>query len=80
LLAPFFSFGKETAAGHFPVLRGEASHDKLRWVGPWFASRCLVKLSLAANMHSPPLTKPGLRRDAVSFRTMSKPFYRPCPA
>jgi uncharacterized membrane protein len=68
------------AAGHCPVLRGQASHNKLRWIGPWFASRCLVKLSLVGSTHSPPLTKPGRRRDAVPLRTVSKPFYRPCPA
>jgi len=71
---------KATAAERSPVLPGEASHNKFRWIGPWYASRCPVKLSLVANMHSPPLTNPGLRRDAVPFRTVSKPFYRPCPA
>ena len=63
-----------------PFYGVKLGHNRFRWIGPWFASRCLVKLSLVANMHSPPLTNPGLRRDAVSFRTMSKPFYRPCPA
>jgi hypothetical protein len=79
LLAPSLQSRKETAAELSPVLPGEADHDKSRWVGPWLASRCLVKQCLTGPRLAATGPDLGSRRDAVPFRTLSKPFYPSAP-
>lgn len=79
LLAPSPQSRKETAAEHSPVLPGEADHDKSRWVGPWLASRGLVKRSLTGPHLAATGPDLGSRRDAVPFRTLSKPFHPSVP-
>jgi hypothetical protein len=75
LLAPSLQSRKETAAEHSPVLPGQADHDKSRWLGSLLASRCLVKDCLTRPRLATAGPDLGSRRDAVPFRTLSKPFY-----